>query len=406
MIRYNPNINIGLTDKQVEERYKDNLVNFDTEVPTKSVKQIITNNIFTIFNFLNLVLAIAIVIAHSYRNLMFMGVVICNIFISTIQELRAKRIIDKLSVVSSSKVSVLRNGKIKELSINEIVLDDLIKLKLGNQVITDSVILDGECEVDESFITGEVNTVFKKKGDMLLSGSFIMSGSVTARVEHIGLDNYTAKISKEAKYIKKINSEIMSSLNKNIDSFTVVRSLKEFMPEDMATAQYGILGGKVDTLTSLPLSINVAFSTALVPAIAAAKAKKDNKTIKQKTTFSLLISMLIGLPCTVGMFIFAQPILNLLFPNANAGAQILQISSLTIIFTILDQTINGALQGYGKLMIPTVSLGCRSYCKTYFKFSFSSNTSNRSKWCSMGICCMSLSCIYNSNNIFKKNNKA
>ena len=150
---------------------------------------------------------------------------------------------------------------------------------------------------------------------------------------------------------------IMSSLNKNIDSFTVVRSLKEFMPEDMATAQYGILGGKVDTLTSLPLSINVAFSTALVPAIAAAKAKKDNKTIKQKTTFSLLISMLIGLPCTVGMFIFAQPILNLLFPNANAGAQILQISSLTIIFTILDQTINGALQGYGKLKIPTISLG-------------------------------------------------
>ena len=222
MIRYNPNINIGLTDKQVEERYKDNLVNFDTEVPTKSVKQIITNNIFTIFNFLNLVLAIAIVIAHSYRNLMFMGVVICNIFISTIQELRAKRIIDKLSVVSSSKVSVLRNGKIKELSINEIVLDDLIKLKLGNQVITDSVILDGECEVDESFITGEVNTIFKKKGDMLLSGSFIMSGSVTARVEHIGLDNYTAKISKEAKYIKKINSEIMSSLNKILKTITII----------------------------------------------------------------------------------------------------------------------------------------------------------------------------------------
>ena len=186
---------------------------------------------------------------------------------------------------------------------------------------------------------------------------------------------------------------IMSSLNKNIDSFTVVRSLKQFMTEDEALAQYGILGGKVDMLTSLPLSINVAFSTALVPAISAAKARKDKKTITEKTSFSLLISMLIGLPCTVGMFIFAQPILNLLFPNANAGAQILQISSLTIIFTILDQTINGALQGYGKLMIPTVSLGCRSYCKTYFKFSFSSNTSNRSKWCSMGICCMSLSCI-------------
>ena len=150
---------------------------------------------------------------------------------------------------------------------------------------------------------------------------------------------------------------IMSSINKNIDSFTVVRNLKNFLPEDIATAQYGILGGKVDTLTSLPLAINVAFATALVPAISAAKARKDNKTITQKTSFSLLISMLIGLPCTIGMFIFAQPILNLLFPNANDGAVILQISSLTIIFTILDQTINGALQGYGKLMIPTVSLG-------------------------------------------------
>ena len=152
---------------------------------------------------------------------------------------------------------------------------------------------------------------------------------------------------------------ILSSINKNIDSFTVVRSLKEFMPEEMATAQYGILGGKVDTLTNLPLAINVAFATALVPAISAAKARKDHKTIKEKTSFSLLVSMLIGLPCTVGMYIFAQPILNLLFPNASDGAIILQISSLTVLFTILDQTINGALQGYGKLMIPTVSLGCR-----------------------------------------------
>lgn len=151
-------------------------------------------------------------------------------------------------------------------------------------------------------------------------------------------------------------TSIMSSINKNIDSFTVVRNLKKFMAEDQATSLYGILGGKVDTLTSLPLAINVAFSTALVPAISAAKAKNDHKTITEKTSFSLLVSMLIGLPCTVGMFIFAQPILNLLFPNASNGALILQISSLAIIFTILDQTINGALQGYGKLMIPTISL--------------------------------------------------
>ena len=155
---------------------------------------------------------------------------------------------------------------------------------------------------------------------------------------------------------------IMSSLNKNIDSFTVVRSLKEFLPESEALAQYGILGGKVDMLTSLPLSINVAFSTALVPAISAARARKDKKTIVQKSSFSIMTSMLIALPCTVGMCVFAKPILNLLFPNASSGAVVLQISSLTIIFTVLDQTINAILQGYGKLRVPAMALGCRCYC--------------------------------------------
>ena len=198
---------------------------------------------------------------------------------------------------------------------------------------------------------------------------------------------------------------IMSSLNKNIDSFTVVRSLKQFLPENEALAQYGILGGKVDMLTSLPLSINVAFATALVPAISAAKARKDKKTITEKTSFSLLISMLIGLPCTVGMCVFAGPILNLLFPNASAGATILQISSLTIIFTILDQTINGALQGYGKLMIPAISLGCRGTSKTDIEPNISTKPSNRSKWSSLGICSMSLNSIYNSKHIFEEKYK-
>lgn len=198
---------------------------------------------------------------------------------------------------------------------------------------------------------------------------------------------------------------IMSSLNKNIDSFTVVRSLKQFMPEDMAISQYGILGGKVDMLTSLPLSINVAFATALVPAIAAAKARKDKKTITQKTSFSLLTSMLIGLPCTVGMCVFAGPILNLLFPNASSGAIVLQISSLTIIFTILDQTINGALQGYGKLLIPAISLGCRCISKTCFKFDFSTNSRNRGKWSRVGIGSMSFGSFCHCHYFFIKNNK-
>ena len=198
---------------------------------------------------------------------------------------------------------------------------------------------------------------------------------------------------------------IMSSLNKNIDSFTVVRSLKEFMSEDMAIAQYGILGGKVDMLTSLPLSINVAFATALVPAIASAKAKRDHKTIEEKTSFSLLTSMLIGLPCTIGMCLFAGPILNLLFPNANAGETVLQISSLTIIFTILDQTINGALQGYGKLIIPAIALGVGVIVKLILNLILVPIPSIRSKWCSNCLCCLSFSSFYNCNNSLEKKYK-
>ena len=152
-------------------------------------------------------------------------------------------------------------------------------------------------------------------------------------------------------------SSIMTSFNKNIDSFTVKRILSTYMASDVATKLYGQLSGKVDTLTNLPLAINIAFATALVPAISAARAKKDKETATKRTSFSLLTSMLIGLPCVAGMIIFAQPILNLLYPNANQGAVLLQLIAVSVIFSILDQTINGALQGFGKVIVPAVALG-------------------------------------------------
>lgn len=158
-------------------------------------------------------------------------------------------------------------------------------------------------------------------------------------------------------------SAIMSSFNKNIDSFTVVKLLKPLIGEANANIQYGIISGKVDKLTSLPLSINIAFATVLVPNISASIAKGDKESITKRVSFSLLVSILIGLPCTIGMIIFAEPILNLLFPNATQGTLILQISALTIIFTILDQTINGTLQGIGKVMVPAIALGCGMIAK-------------------------------------------
>lgn len=147
-------------------------------------------------------------------------------------------------------------------------------------------------------------------------------------------------------------SAILSAINKNIDSTTVVRGLSSFLSESEAKIQYGILSGKVDTLTSLPLSFNIAFATALVPAISYARAKKDMSTANKRVSFSILVTILIGLPCTAGMFVFSEQILQLLFPAQSAGTLLLQISSLAIIFTVLAQTINGALQGLGRVMVP------------------------------------------------------
>ena len=200
----------------------NNLVNYNDAPPTKSVKQIIMSNFFTYFNFINVVLGSAIIVAGIYgnrvfdalKNCLFMGVIICISIISIIQEIISKKTIDKLSVLAEAKVVGIRNGEEVNLGIEEIVLDDVLKLSLGNQVVTDAVILEGDVEVNESFLTGEVDPIPKKVGDTILSGSFIVSGSAYARVDHIGQDNYISKISSEAKYKKKVNSVIMSSFEK------------------------------------------------------------------------------------------------------------------------------------------------------------------------------------------------
>lgn len=150
-------------------------------------------------------------------------------------------------------------------------------------------------------------------------------------------------------------SAIMSTLNKNIDSITVVRGLKKFLSESDAKLQYGILNGKVDTLITLPLSFNIAFATALVPYVSSSIAKGDKESASKRISFSILVSLLIGLPCTIGMIIFAEPIIGLLFPRATNGTLLLQISAITIIFSVLAQTVNGALQGLGKIMVPAIT---------------------------------------------------
>lgn len=222
VIRYYPDKKIGLTQEQIDNRKEQGLVNYDTSVPTKSIKRIIVENTCTLFNLMNLLLAIAVLAVGSYKNVLFILIIILNTLISTIQEIHSKRIVDRLSIVSQTKVKAIRDGEQKQVEINEIVLDDVLKFQTGNQIVTDCTILEGEVEVNESFITGESNLISKKEGDLLLSGSFIVSGSCISKVEHIGEENYTYKISSGAKYVKKVNSEIMKSLNQIVKTVSIV----------------------------------------------------------------------------------------------------------------------------------------------------------------------------------------
>ena len=175
--------------------------------------------------------------------------------------------------------------------------------------------------------------------------------------------NYTpTRVRKTIKQILSVSipmsmSAILGTVNKNLDSITVVRGLKKFLSEEQAKIQYGILNGKVDTLVTLPMSFNMAFATALLPVISSAKAKGDIETARKRVSFSLLISILIGLPCMVGMILFAKPILELLFPNATSGSFIYQISCLGIIFIVLEQTMSSTLHGLGKILAPAMALG-------------------------------------------------
>lgn len=215
-------INTGLTNEEVNKRVASGNVNYDTSVKTKSVKQIVLENTFTLFNIINMILGLAILLVGSFKNLLFLLIVLANTLISIYQEVRTKKTLDKMELETKAKYKVIRDGKEKIIDSTNIVIDDIIVLKPGNRVIVDSIIRDGECEVDESAITGESKTTLKNTGDHVLSGSYIVSGSIKAQVEHVGKDNFISKLASSASYIKPISSEIMQSLNKIVETISII----------------------------------------------------------------------------------------------------------------------------------------------------------------------------------------
>ena len=207
---------IGLTSREVRERVEQGLVNGEEEIQSKSFGEILWTNLVTPFNILNVILAALILLVGSFKNMLFMGVILSNAVIGTVQEIRAKRLIDKLSLITEPKARVIRDGIVQTIRVEELVMDDVMLLEAGSQVCADCRVLTGSCETNESLITGEQDPILKRSGDQVLSGSFVVSGAARVQVIHVGADNYASQISRNAKYLKRPNSQILASINRLI----------------------------------------------------------------------------------------------------------------------------------------------------------------------------------------------
>lgn len=202
----------GLTSEEVASRVAAGLTNANTDVKTKPVRVIVSEHAFTLFNGVNLALALLVLATGQYRNLLFMCVVGANLLIGVTQEIRAKRMVDRLTILTQSEVIAIRDGADLRLAPSDLVRDDLIRLSHGDQVPADSVIVRGTVSMNESLLTGESKPVTKGPGDELLSGSFVAAGSLVARVTRVGAEGYAARINAEAKYVKPVRSEIQRTL--------------------------------------------------------------------------------------------------------------------------------------------------------------------------------------------------
>ncbi len=209
----------GLTAAEVRKRISQGLVNDFKIDNNNSFWEIVKRNIFTLFNFLNFAIAVLLALVGAWSNLIFFVVIIFNAISGIATEIRAKKMIDKLNLLSKEKIIVIRSSREQKIMPEEIVINDILKLSAGEQVPSDAVVLKGVSEANEAMLTGESDLVLKEKGAVLLSGSFLASGYVLAEVVHVGADNYVSKLMVEAKTHKPINSKILSSLDK-IAGFT------------------------------------------------------------------------------------------------------------------------------------------------------------------------------------------
>ena len=213
--RYEADPSKGLTSGQVQEYLKNGWDNRSVEPPSKTTADIIKSNVFTYFNLIFLIIAILLMIVGSFRDLTFLPVILANTLIGIIQEIKAKKTLEKLTVLNAPKAVAIRDGKKQELPAEELVLDDIVVFTAGKQISADAIILEGEVQVNESLLTGESDEITKRPGDTLMSGSFLVSGNCTCRLTAVGEDSYISKLTLEAKSMKEgEQSEMIRSLNR------------------------------------------------------------------------------------------------------------------------------------------------------------------------------------------------
>lgn len=293
--RYAPSSKTGLNSIQVAERVECNLINKVKKKYSKSYLNIFVNNVCTFFNLLGLIVFIALIAISPNSKIgdfFFVLFYISNISIGIYQEIRAKKCIDKLALVTSKGTIVVRDGNETEIQLEDIVLDDIIKLSIGNQIPTDSIVIDGEIEVNESLLTGESVAVKKRVGDTLYAGSFVTSGNCYARAEHVGKDNYVETLTAQAKKYKKPNSEIMNSLKLIIKviSFIIVPIATAFMLKSIlinhANVPTAILGTSTVVIGMIPAGMMLLTSVALATGIL--KLSRHNTSIQDLYSLEML----------------------------------------------------------------------------------------------------------------------
>ena len=263
----------GLTAAEVAKKTQEGLHNDYETKTSKSTAAIIKDNLLTLFNFLNLLIGVFLFAVGAYSNMFYLAIIFVNITIGISQELHARNLVKKLSLVSPQTVRVIRDGQIHEISAKELVLEDSVILGAGDQIPADMTVLSGLVEVNEAMLTGEADLVVKEAGASLLSGSFIVSGEVTGKVIHVGAENYAAKLSNEAKVHKPIRSELLASI-RTVSKFTsyvivplgVILFFQSFMMRD-AGIKESVVVSAAALLGMLPKGLVLLISIALTTGV-------------------------------------------------------------------------------------------------------------------------------------------